>query len=78
MAAAAPVMIMMLLPRCMFVCACWWICTENKACFPFYPDRPCRGFEDVLSRYNAITPGIAMSGPTNFAPGETARRHDGL
>lgn len=43
--------------------------TKDKGCFPLYPDkRPCRGFEDVLSRYCHIAPGIELGGPTNFAP----------
>lgn len=42
--------------------------TTDKQCFPFFPDRFCHGFEDVLMRYNQITPAIKMSGPTNFAP----------
>ena len=28
----------------------------------------CRGFVDVLSAYNQITPTVTMSGPTSFAP----------
>jgi len=43
--------------------------TTDTTCFPFYPDRrPCHGFEEVLYRYNEITPGIQLAGPTNFAP----------
>lgn len=43
--------------------------TSDKRCFEFYPDgRPCVGFKDVLDRYNEITPGIILAGPTNFAP----------
>ncbi|KAK2948201.1 putative E3 ubiquitin-protein ligase RGLG5 [Blattamonas nauphoetae] len=42
--------------------------TTNKSVFPFYPDRQCIGFEQVLARYKEITPQILMSGPTNFAP----------
>ena len=42
--------------------------TKGTRCFPFYPDRPCLGFEDVLARYNYIVPSIELSGPTNFAP----------
>jgi len=43
--------------------------TKDKACFPFYPDgRPCERFEGVLQRYNQITPGVTLAGPTNFAP----------
>mmetsp|Transcript_33930 Transcript_33930/g.85788 ORF Transcript_33930/g.85788 Transcript_33930/m.85788 type:complete len:281 (+) Transcript_33930:212-1054(+) len=43
--------------------------TTDKKCFPFFPDnRPCNGFSEVISRYNEITPGITLSGPTNFAP----------
>jgi len=44
------------------------IMTKGQRCFPFYPDRSCLGFDDVLSRYNDIAPSIEMSGPTNFAP----------
>jgi len=43
--------------------------TTDKTCFPFFPDRrPCNGFAEVIARYNEITPGITLSGPTNFAP----------
>ena len=31
--------------------------TTDKSCFPFYPDRPCNGLEEVLSRYLEIVPG---------------------
>lgn len=42
--------------------------TTDRSVFPFFPDRPCRGFEDVLTRYSELTPRVQMSGPTNFAP----------
>lgn len=42
--------------------------TTNLKVFPFYPDKECIGFEEVLRRYKEITPRIQMSGPTNFAP----------
>lgn len=43
--------------------------TKDKSCFSFYPEnRPCQGFEGVLERYNQITPGMTLAGPTNFAP----------
>ena len=43
--------------------------TSDKKCFSFYPDnRPCFGFQEVLSRYSDITPCICLAGPTNFAP----------
>jgi len=42
--------------------------TTDKKVFPFFPDRPCNGFEEVLQRYNEITPNINLSGPTSFAP----------
>mmetsp|Transcript_6025 Transcript_6025/g.13725 ORF Transcript_6025/g.13725 Transcript_6025/m.13725 type:complete len:278 (-) Transcript_6025:110-943(-) len=42
--------------------------TQDKSCFPFYPDRPCHGFEECLRRYNEIAPMIKLAGPTNFGP----------
>jgi len=42
--------------------------TSDKRVFPFFPDRFCNGFAEVLQRYNDITPQIQLSGPTNFAP----------
>jgi len=43
--------------------------TTGKSVFPFHPDgRPCFGFQEVLSRYNEITPHVQLAGPTNFTP----------
>jgi E3 ubiquitin-protein ligase RGLG len=42
--------------------------TTDKSCFPFYPDRPCQGLQEVVNRYREIAPGIELSGPTSFAP----------
>jgi E3 ubiquitin-protein ligase RGLG len=42
--------------------------TTDKTVFPFFPDRPCVGFEEVLRRYGEVVPHINMSGPTSFAP----------
>ena len=42
--------------------------TAPKGCFPFYPDRPCNGLNEVLSRYREVSSQVKMSGPTNFAP----------
>jgi len=42
--------------------------TSDKRVFPFYPDRVCYGFAEVLDKYNEVTPLLILSGPTNFAP----------
>lgn len=42
--------------------------TTDKSVFPFFPDRPARGFEEVLARYKELVPRVHMAGPTNFAP----------
>ena len=42
--------------------------TTDKSVFPFFPDRPARGFEEVLQRYRELVPRVVMAGPTNFAP----------
>jgi len=44
------------------------VTTQDKTVFPFFPDRPCYGFQEVLTRYNEITPALSLSGPTSFAP----------
>lgn len=41
---------------------------RDTGIFPFYPDKNPVGFREILQRYKEITPGIQMSGPTNFAP----------
>jgi len=42
--------------------------TGDKSCFPLFPSTIPPGFQSILQRYNEITPGVALSGPTNFAP----------
>jgi E3 ubiquitin-protein ligase RGLG len=42
--------------------------TTDRSVFPFFPDRPARGFEEVLARYRELTPRVVLGGPTNFAP----------
>jgi len=42
--------------------------TQEKAVFPFYTNKVCQGFQEVLSRYNEITPNVTLAGPTSFAP----------
>lgn len=53
--------------------------TKGNKVFPFFLDRACNGFQEVLSRYTEITPQVQLSGPSelplcgsefvaNFAP----------
>jgi len=42
--------------------------TTDKTVFPYYPDRVCYGFQEVLQSYTDITPLLIFSGPTSFAP----------
>lgn len=42
--------------------------TTDRSVFPFFPDRPARGFNEVLARYAELSPRVIMSGPTSFAP----------
>jgi len=42
--------------------------TKDKDVFPFYPNKPAFGLQDVLNRYTHITPGIQLAGPTSFVP----------
>jgi len=44
------------------------VTTKDHTVFPFWPDKSCYGFGEVLARYNEITPQIHLSGPTSFAP----------
>ncbi|GMF10893.1 unnamed protein product [Phytophthora lilii] len=42
--------------------------TLGQRCFPFSQGRGCQGFDEVLKRYNEITPQVKLYGPTSFAP----------
>ncbi|KAL3861290.1 hypothetical protein ACJMK2_007332 [Sinanodonta woodiana] len=42
--------------------------TRDHSVFPFLAEGYCRGFQDVLSKYNQIVPNVQLSGPTSFAP----------
>jgi len=42
--------------------------TTDRAVFPFYTERTCQGFQEVLTRYNELTPLLQLAGPTSFAP----------
>lgn len=42
--------------------------TLAQCCFPFSKGRGCQGFDEVLKRYNEITPQLILYGPTSFAP----------
>jgi len=45
------------------------VTTQDKGVFPYYLDgHYCAGFQDILRRYEEITPSIVLSGPTSFAP----------
>jgi E3 ubiquitin-protein ligase RGLG len=44
------------------------VTTTDKRVFPFYPNRPCNGLNEILQRYGEIVPHIQLSGPTSFAP----------
>lgn len=42
--------------------------TSDHSVFAFKPDGPCFTFQEVLKRYNEITPAVNLGGPTSFAP----------
>jgi len=42
--------------------------TKGNKVFPFFPNRPGNGFQEILEQYNRLCPVIQLSGPTNFAP----------
>jgi len=44
------------------------VTTSDKKVFPFIANRSCHGLQEVLEKYNEITPVTVMSGPTSFAP----------
>uniref|UniRef100_A0A061S259 E3 ubiquitin-protein ligase RGLG n=1 Tax=Tetraselmis sp. GSL018 TaxID=582737 RepID=A0A061S259_9CHLO len=43
--------------------------TQDGAVFSFHKnDEPCRGLDNVLSRYSELVPKVRTAGPTSFAP----------
>jgi hypothetical protein len=42
--------------------------TKDRSVFGFYENRPCRGVDEILTRYTEVTPTRTLSGPTSFAP----------
>ena len=43
--------------------------TLDENVFPFHSDgSPCKGFVEVLERYNKVATRVHLSGPTNYAP----------
>lgn len=45
------------------------VTTGDQSVFSFQPDgRPCHGLDEVLERYDTLTPCLELGGPTNFAP----------
>ena len=42
--------------------------TRGTGVFPLNPNGICSSFEDVVDKYNQMTPRIQLGGPTNFGP----------
>ncbi|KAH7824825.1 putative copine-like protein [Monocercomonoides exilis] len=42
--------------------------STDKTVTPFFQDRFCNGFKEVLERYKQLVPVTQLSGPTDFAP----------
>ncbi len=42
--------------------------TRDVSVFSFNGGEPCKGFEEVLKKYNEIAQKIDLAGPTSFAP----------
>lgn len=42
--------------------------TQGDGVFALHGKKLCKGFNEVLQRYNEVTPKVKLSGPTNFAP----------
>lgn len=42
--------------------------SRGNSVFPLNPNGICSSFEDVVHKYNMVTPQLKLGGPTNFAP----------